>query len=193
MDGKEKFVVIGKITRPHGIKGEVRADFYGEDLMRLDGPVWFGSGRGIVRPAHVESWREQGGMVILRLKDVTDRTQAEFLRGTELLIADSDLVDEEGAPYVAHVIGCCVSVEGGAVLGTIEDILVPAGNEVWLIRASADLGGGEILFPAVPQFVASMDVKNGKIVVDPPKGLLDVYLGEESGGKMQDQTDGGKT
>ena len=192
MDCKETFVVIGRITRPHGIKGEVRAEFYGEDLARLDGPIWFGTGRGAVRPAQVESWREQGGAVILRLKGVSDRTQAEFLRGTELLIADSDLADEADAPYVAHIVGCRVCVEDGTVLGAVEDILFPAGNEVWLIRASAEFGGGEILFPAVPQFVVSMDVKDGKIVVDPPKGLLDVYLGGESGGERPDQTGGGK-
>ncbi len=191
MAGKEEFVVIGKITRPHGIKGEVRAEFYGEDLSRLDGPVWFGSGRGGVRPANVESWREQNGMVILRVKGIADRTQAEFMRGTELLIPDAELADEEDAPYLAHIVGCAVSLEDGSPLGVIEDILFPAGNEVWLIRAPEEYGSGEILFPAVPQFVVRMDVKERSIVVDPPAGLLDVYLGGEGGSRKERKIPGG--
>ena len=176
MADNKSFVVLGRLTRPHGIKGEMRVEYYAEDPAWLEGELWLGTGRGEPRPVTIESWREQGDLIIVRVKGIADRTQAEFLRGCELLLEDGALSDEEDAPYIAHIIGCAALLEDGSVVGTVEDVIFPAENEIWVIRATPENGNAEILFPAMPDFVAGFDMRKRTVTITPPEGLLEVYL-----------------
>ena len=54
---------------------------------------------------------------------------------------------------------------------------------MWSIRAPQERGGAEILFPAVPEFVRSMDPDSGVVVIDPPEGLIELYEAPGNGGQ----------
>ena len=166
-------VILGRLTRPHSIRGEIRVDYYADSLELLDGPLLLRAGRSEVRPVRVASrrlWKEQ---LIIRLEGVEDRSTAETLRGQELLV-DKSLLPEANPdePYLDDLLGLPIELENGVHLGILDEVLFPAGQEVWSIRTPGDR---EVLLPAVPEFVRDIDLDNGRIVVAPPPGLLEIY------------------
>ena len=82
---------------------------------------------------------------------------------------------EEDEPYLRDLIGLSVRLEDGTLVGRLEDVDFPAGQEMWSIRAPEDQGGYEILFPAVPEFVLDIDLSAETVTIAPPEGLLDLY------------------
>ena len=94
-----------------------------------------------------------------------------MLRGQELLIDAAHLPETPpDEPYLHDILGLPVLLAAtGDPVGVLEDVLFPAGQEVWSIRAPE---GHEILFPAVPEFVDDIDPEGGRILITPPEGLL---------------------
>ncbi len=191
-------VVLGRLGRPHGIRGEIRAEYYAESPLLLEQPLLLRAGRAAPRPVQVTSWRYWQGRLILRLDGVDDRSAAELLRGQELLIEGARLPEaDEDEAYLHDMIDLPVFVregeDGARPLGVLDHVLFPAGQEIWSIRAYREgeyapgdpgrASGHEILFPAVPEFVEDIDLDAGRILVAPPAGLLELYApgGESSG------------
>lgn len=171
-------VVLGRLTRPHSIRGEIRVDYYADAPQLLEQPLQLRAG-STSRPIRVTSWRVWRDQLIIRLDGVDDRSAAELLRGQELLI-DKALLPEPDPdePYLHDIIGLPVlHADTRAPIGVLEDVLYPAGQEVWSIRAPE---GHEILFPAVPDFVVAIDTDDGHILVTPPPGLLELYASGEA-------------
>jgi len=71
-----------------------------------------------------------------------------------------------------------VKLENGEVVGELEDIDFPAGQEMWVIRAPESEGGYEVLLPAVPEFVLDIDLDAEVVTIAPPEGLLELYRGD---------------
>lgn len=182
---RQNVVVLGRLTRPHSIRGEIRVDYYADSPQLLDNPLLLRAGDRPARPVKVVSWRTWRDQLIIRLEGVADRTAAEMLRGQELLIQASLLPGADpDQPYLRDILGLPVLLAAtGEPVGVLEDVLFPAGQEVWSIRAA---DGHEILFPAVPEFVDSIDADEGQILITPPEGLLDVYA---SGDKAESGPD----
>ncbi len=172
-------VVLGRLTRPHSIRGEIRVDYYADSPQLLDKPLLLRAGT-VTRPVKVAAWRTWRDQLIIRLEGVDDRSSAEMLRGQELLIDAAHLPEADpGEPYLHDILGLPVLLAAtGAPVGVLEDVLFPAGQEVWSIRAPE---GHEILFPAVPEFVDDIDPQGGRILITPPDGLLDLYVPTEDG------------
>ena len=172
-------VVLGRLTRPHSIRGEIRVDYYADSPHLLDKPLLLRAGDA-ARPVKVASWRTWRDQLIIRLEGVNDRTAAEMLRGQELLIDAAHLPETPpDEPYLHDILGLPVLLAAtGDPVGVLEDVLFPAGHEVWSIRAPE---GHEILFPAVPEFVDDIDPEGGRILITPPEGLLDLYAPAEDG------------
>lgn len=191
-----ELVVLGRLGRPHGIRGEIRAEYYAESPLLLEKPLLLQAGRALPRPVRVASWRYWQDRLILKLEGVDDRSAAELLRGQELLM-EGELLPEadEDEAYLHDMIGLPVfsrEEEGSArPIGVLENVLFPAGQEIWSIRAYRDgeydpespqrASGHEILFPAVPEFVDDIDLDAGRILIAPPSGLLELYApGQEA-------------
>ena len=170
-------VVLGRLARPHSIRGEIRVDYFAESPLLLDKPLLLKAGRQAPRPVTVASWRLWKDQPVIRLQGVDDRNAAEALRGQELLI-DAALLPEADPdePYIRDILDLPVLLSAGRErLGTLEDVLFPgpAGQEIWSIRGE---DGREILLPAVPEYVDDIDLEAGHIIITPPPGLLDIYL-----------------
>ncbi len=203
------FIIVGKITKPHGIKGEVFAKYYAESLKYIENnQLYLKTEKSEAKQIFISSVKERGELVILKIKNVDTRNDAEFLRNYDLVI-DEELLDyneyesqDEQAPYLHHIIGIKAYIKNkmennsdlilndlvlnnenenkkdlnqiySIELGIIEDIIFPAGQEIWLIKTP---DGKEILFPAVSDFVYGFDLENEKIYLDPPEGLIELYL-----------------
>ncbi len=169
-------VVLGRLTKPHGVKGDIRVDYYADSADLLDKPLMLRAGRFAPRPIRVRDWHLWKDQLILGIEGCNDRSAAEQLRGQELLIDASFLPEpEDDEPYLRDLIGLSVQLEDGTVVGELEDVDFPAGQEMWSIRAPEKDGGHEILFPAVPEFVLDIDLSAGTATIAPPEGLLDLY------------------
>ncbi len=188
----KKYIVVGEISKPHGVRGELcincRASspslFDAVDRVRLtpqgQPQTAFRAGRRNAPKSasyKILSWRPHKDRVLMFLEGVADRDAAEALRGRLVEIDAAALPKASPEEVFIHELLDCRVREAGAAedapdLGTLEDVLDAAGQELWVIRSP---DGREILFPAVPEFVESIDLDAGLIEVCPPPGLLELY------------------
>ena len=166
MEGRILVAVIGA---PHGVRGEVRVKpLTAEPLGFAEyGPLETGDGRRfILRPVRV-----QGDMAIVRIDGVADRDAAARLTNLELFADRANMpAADEDEFYQADLIGLDVVTVGGEAIGKI--VAVPdfgAGDLLDIARK----GGPNVFVPFTHAFVPVVDVAGGRVVIDPPDGLLD--------------------
>lgn len=169
------FVLIGRIIKPHGIKGEVCVDFYADSPSILADEIWLKQSSAKPSPVGIIAARFHHGRLLLTLENSPDRNTAETLRGAEVLVPRERLPDlEEGEIYLADLPGFTVILdETGETIGAIADVDLSSGQEIWRI-ATPD--NKEILFPAVPEFVTELDARARTARIAPPPGLLEIYF-----------------
>lgn len=174
---ENRFIQIGLLTRPHGLKGEVCVDYYADSPFLLKGVVYLRAGKAAPKAYTVKASRIHKEKPLLLFEGIADRTAAETLRGRELLVTKDQLPPlSEDEVYLYELMGLAVHVEGqDTPLGTLEDIQMPGGQELWVIRTP---DGREVLFPAAPELVTDIDLDAGIARIAPPEGLLELYLGE---------------
>ncbi|MEU4315044.1 ribosome maturation factor RimM [Nocardia sp. NPDC024068] len=170
-------LVVGRVARSHGVRGELVVE------VRTDEPeARFAPGVTLrtraprskeVRDFTVESAREHSGRLLVQLAGVVDRTAADALRGA-LFLVDSDELGPSQDPdefYDHQLEGLNVTLTDGTAVGTVTEVLHSAAGELLSVRAAAD--GREILIPFVTAIVPTVSLAERLIVVDPPEGLLD--------------------
>ncbi|MFE0762647.1 ribosome maturation factor RimM [Streptomyces smyrnaeus] len=169
-------LVVARIGRAHGIKGdvtvEVRTD---EPELRLAPGAVLATDPPTVGPLTIAAGRVHSGRLLLRFEGVSDRTAAEALRNT-LLIAevDPDESPEDPEEFYDHQLEDLeVVTVDGAVVGRIESVAHLPAQDLLSVRRE---DGGEVLIPFVGEIVPEIDLEAQRAVVDPPPGLL----GEES-------------
>jgi len=180
-----KYIIVGAVARPHGVRGELIVDSHADSpsyfargsTLRLSPPSDPGRGRDYV----VRAARPHQERILLTLEGVPDRNAAETLRGLAVCVPLERLdPPSDDEVYLQQLFGLRVRLAGAAPadpdLGVIEDIRDLGGPEIWVIR---DPKGREILFPAADEFVPDIDLDAGVVTIDPPPGLLDLYLVDE--------------
>lgn len=170
----DHWIHMGTLARPHGIKGEICIDWHADSPLLLDAPLWLEDKRG--EPCRVRplAARMHKGRPLLLLEGVADRDAAEALRGCRLLMRREDLPQPEAdEAYLEDLLGCEVLLADGRRLGRLDHVEYPAGREVWVIMTEQDR---EVLFPARPEFIAGFDLDARTVTIDPPDGLLEIYL-----------------
>jgi 16S rRNA processing protein RimM len=165
-------LVVGRIGKAHGIKGEVTVE------VRTDDPdLRFAPGAELLTepaargPLTVRRTRLQGGRLVLSLEGVDDRTAAEALRNTVLVAEiDPDEVPEDPDEYYDHQLeGLTVRTVDGEELGVVEQMIHGPAQDLFAIRRPH---GGELLLPFIEEFVPEVDLERGLVIADPPEGLL---------------------
>jgi 16S rRNA processing protein RimM len=124
-------------------------------------------------PLTVRRTRWHSGRLLVVFDEVGDRSAAEALRGT-LLVADSSTSPDDGDPddfWDHELVGLAAVTVDGATLGTVEEVLHPPGPDLLVIRGD---DGAEVLVPFVHAIVPQVDLPAGRLVVDPPEGLLEL-------------------
>lgn len=164
-------VAVGRIGRPHGIRGEVTAEVLTDDpdARFAPGATLFTdpAERG---PLTVDGARF-GRPAVIRFVGVTDRNQAELLRDTILEVETDDLPElHEPDEYYDHqLIGLTAHHVDGTVLGTVTEILhAPAAPVLTVRRAD----GSTELVPFVAAIVPTVDLAAGILTIDPPDGMF---------------------
>lgn len=165
---------LGKIVRPHGVRGELCMEIYTAypDRIPFVEKVFLSPERkpDIQTPYTVEAARFHRGIILLTLAGITDRNQADTLRGQLVMVPLS-----EGAPladgeiYAYQLVGIPVYTEAGEFLGKVKEILETGANDVYLLDGTER---GELLIPDIPDVIISIDMDAQKMVINPISGLL---------------------
>ncbi len=170
-----QFIAVGRITKPHGIKGEVCVDFYADSPSILGDTVFLETGKGGRSAYGLKNARFHHSRLLLTLENIPDRNAAELLRNAEIVVPRSRLPKlADGEVYLFDLPGYTVILsENNETLGEIDAVDLSSGQEIWRIITP---DGKEVLFPAVPEFVEAIDVEARTAHISPPPGLLDIYL-----------------
>jgi 16S rRNA processing protein RimM len=175
VDAVPDLLVVGRIGKPQGIKGEVTVQ------VRTDDPdARFAAGAVLVTdppergPLTVAASRWQNGRLMVAFEGVADRNQAEQLRETLLQVDAATLPPPEGEDeFHDHVLrGMAAFVVGGSRLGEVVDVLHLPHGDVLVVRR--DDNAAEVLVPFVKAMVPVVDVAARRLEVEPPEGLLDL-------------------
>ncbi|HHV93160.1 MAG TPA: 16S rRNA processing protein RimM [Firmicutes bacterium] len=175
MKGTRAWVVIGEITKPHGVRGAVRVLPHTDYPQRFDSlsEVYLGTDDD-PEPKQMSfsllGWQKD--QLICRLGGVDSRDAAEKLRGKLLMVPREEAVPlPEGYYYIFDLVGLAVHTEDGEYLGRLKEVLQPGANDVYIVEA-AD-GSGEILLPAIKEVILDVNLREGRMLVRLLPGLLE--------------------
>ena len=171
--GWDDWVVVGRVGRPHGLKGHVvvhpETDFV-EQRFAAGAVVWTRSIAGeeqlTVASLRLQNSRPIGGFVgFNRIEDI------ERLAGQELRVPEDALQPLQAGTYYEHqLVGCVVETTAGDLIGEVAKVEGGAGASRLVMNGPR----GEILIPLVLDICVDIDVAQKKIRIDPPQGLLEL-------------------
>ena len=165
----DQYLELGKVNNTHGLRGEVKFEYWCDDikyLKQLKKVYLDDEGKEALTLVNA---RPQKNIAILKLAEITDIEKAEALKG-KVLYCDRDEADiEDGAFYLADVIGCfVVDDENGNVYGRITDVMNYGSCDIY----EMSLQGMRFLLPATPDIIKKVDVEKQEIRIKPMKGLF---------------------
>ncbi|MGC5012614.1 ribosome maturation factor RimM [Streptosporangium sp. DT93] len=137
-------LVVGRIGRPHGLRGDVSVEVRTDEPDRRFAPgTALATEPASTGPLVVESCRWHSGILLVRFEGVTGRDRAEELRGTMLVIDSGDIPPPEDPDefYDHQLIGLTVVTPGGEAVGEVSDVL-HHGQDLLVVRRTATAGGG---------------------------------------------------
>ncbi len=163
-------ILLGVVAAPHGVRGLVRIKSFTGDPMAVGtyGPLSDETGKKEYR---VEALSAARGAVLARIEGVADRTSAEALRGLRLYVERGRLPQTgEREWYEADLIGLAAVGRDGRNWGKVTAFHDFGAGSV--MEVSGGSSAGTVMLPFTDEVVPEIDVEGGKVVVEPPAGLL---------------------
>jgi 16S rRNA processing protein RimM len=160
-------VVVGRIAKAHGLKGEVAVE------VRSDNPERFAEGASVLledgRTLEIARSHQHGARLLLTFVGIEDRTGAEALNGRLLMVPEEWLPELPEGEYWPHQLeGCAVLTESGRDLGVIVEVIANPANDLWVAR---DANGAETLIPAIRDVIAEVDPVAKRVLVRDVPGI----------------------
>jgi 16S rRNA processing protein RimM len=171
--GWDEMALVGRIGRPHGLKGQVvihpETDFV-EERFAPGSTVWTRSAAGEERLT-VASMRVQSGRPVIGFEGFERIEDVERLAGLELRVPEETLQSlQPGTFYEYQLVGCTVETTDGVVVGEVAKVEGGAGASRLVMNGPR----GEILIPLAFGICVDIDVANRRIRINPPEGLLEL-------------------
>jgi len=159
-----RWMVMGRVAAPFGVKGAVRIEPFGDDKESLcRHSAWWVGKPGKLNQVAVAECRAQGTQLIARFEGCADRDEALKYRGFEVALRREDLPEPaEHEFYQADLIGLAVVNAKGEQLGTVAGFFSTGANEVMRVAHE----GGERLLPVAGGVVRKVDLQAGTVEVD---------------------------
>ncbi len=159
---------MGRINTTWGLRGHVKVTPYSSNADRFAvGAVLYVRGE----QRRIVDLNTSQGYPIVKFEGYPDATAAEALRGTLIEIDEADLPSlEEGEYYLHDLIGLSVVTTAGEPLGTLADVLTTGANDVYVLRRE---GKPDVLIPAIPDVIRSVDLDTRTMTIEPMQGLID--------------------
>ena len=163
-----EYITIGQVLAPWGNKGKVKVK------VTTDFPQRFAPSSQVYinrQPVIIDSAEWHKGRVIVKISTVDSIEETQKLRGQIIEVHRSQLKPlPEGQYYLFQIIGLMVSTTQGESLGRITEVLTTEGNDTYVVNGNR----GEILIPAIGDDVKSIDLEQGRMIIDPIEGLLNL-------------------
>lgn len=165
-------VVVGRIGRPHGIRGAVTVEPRTDEPDERFAPDAVLLPQSGASPLVVRHSQWHSGRLLVEFDGVDDRNEAEALRGTILEVERQDDArpDDPEEFYDSALLGCAVVTVTGESLGEVSEVAHLPAQDLLVVAGE----GREVLVPFVSEIVPSVDLAARVITVDPPEGLLDI-------------------
>lgn len=167
---ENKFLEVGKIVGTHGIRGEVKVEHWCDsvdDFCNID-DVYINVNE---KPLEIDYERVHKSHVLVKFKNVSNKTEAEMYRGKILYALKNDIQIEPGRYFIADLKGCnVIDDETGVCYGVLNDIFNHGSVDIYSIINSSKK---EYLLPIVDGTVSDVDLQNKKIFIKPLKGIFD--------------------
>ncbi len=168
----ESFILLGTVIKPHGIRGELKVRPFTETPGNFTHyrQLYLSAedGQAKVPYTNVQA-RISGNAVLLKLKEVGTRDQAEQLTGMQVWLPCSELPELEVDEFYLYTLeGKQAYTTDGQTVGTVTGLLSSSGQDIMVIQAAQD----EFLVPVVREFIKAIDPQ--KVILDLPPGLLDI-------------------
>lgn len=166
----KKFLEIAKITAVHGIRGEMRCQFYcdtAEVLCSFD-VLYLDKGS---KPVNVTRAYPHKNIVVMKLEGVDTVESAQLLIGKMLYIDREDAELDEDLFFIQDIIGLTVKdADTDEVYGKISEVYQNGAADVFSIKKE---DGRELMFPNISEVVLKTDIEGGEMIIRPLKGLFD--------------------
>lgn len=167
---KKDLVPIGMVIKPHGVKGKMKVEYFGEDLNRflLYREVFIKDNLGRPQGYEILEAIPQPPRLILRLKGIERTEEVQPLIGKEILIRKEALLPlEEGEYYWLDILGMVVETEKGKKIGSVKEIFPTGANDVYVVEGKRR----EIFLPATEGVIQDIDPQRGVMKVIWMEGL----------------------
>lgn len=173
---KNDYLMIGEITKPQGVRGELKLRPCTCDPDRFEGLdlAYFKKGETYV-PVNIKVNRIGADAVFMNIEGVNDRNEAERMRGEYLYIDRAHAVElDEDSTFLCDLYGLHGIDDSGRDFGKLIDVLQPGGNDVYIFKGPL----GEVLVPALKSVVIKVDLEKGEMLMD-AKRLNEVAVFDE--------------
>lgn len=158
-----KRICLGKIAGAHGIKGLVKIFPYGDDVSLIETLSPLYTGESSTDTLEITLKNPQGKFILAEIKGITDRTDAENIKNTELWVDRDKLpVPDEGEFYYEDLIGLNATDLSGETVGTIKAVHNYGAGDLLEIT----INGDDILIPFTDDYVPDIILPEGKVIID---------------------------
>ncbi len=166
----QKYFEVGQIVNTFGIKGFVKVKPFTDDINRFEElKTLYICKKEKMEQVEIEEVKYHKEMVLLKIKGIEDKTQAEMVKGLFLKI---DRKDAKKLPkdtyFIADLIGLDVYTDEGELLGKVDDIYNTGANDIYVVK---DELGKQILLPSIKEVLKEIDLEKEKITVHLIEGL----------------------
>jgi len=165
--------VVGRIGRPHGVRGEVTVEVRSDDPdLRFYVGAVLATDPASRGPLTITGKRWHRDVLLLTIEGIHSREDAETLRNTELLVDIADLpeLEDPDSFYDHQLVGLTARLTDESELGEVTAVRHEGADLLVVCRPE----GGDLLIPFVAAIVPTVDLAGGFLVVDPPEGLLEL-------------------
>lgn len=160
-----------QVRKSFGVRGELKIASYSrtEEEYRRLGTVLVGRDERSAQLREIESVKMRGEEIYVKFRGIDDKDAADLLRGHFLFVEESKRKRlPKDKHYIDEIIGCAVKDKSGREYGTVTAVEEYPAQMIYTVRTPS----GDVLLPAVPEFIRSMDVEQRTIIVTPPEGLF---------------------
>ena len=167
----QEVIKIGKVTKTHGVSGELSCTFINDIFGDDDAPYLVADIDGIFVPFFIEEYRFKSDVTaLIKFEDIDDTDSAKLLLGRELYFPVKYITDSEPLNYGEGILGYKI-YSAEKLIGTIEGVDDSTANVLFSVITES---GEESLIPAVDDFVENIDDEKKEILMNLPEGLLDI-------------------
>jgi len=167
---KKDLFPIGRVIKPHGVRGKIKIEYFGEDFSRfhLYRKVFIGDPLGRLKSYEILEATPQPPRLILQLTEIRTIEEAQSLVGNEIYIRKESLADlPEGEYYWIEILGMEVETEEGKHIGRIKEILPTGAHDVYVVKGERR----EIFLPAVEGVIRGINREKKVVKVAWMEGL----------------------